>query len=200
MLCNSSTYFLKMIDKTYPYFVSKVDNARIIDDNELAQWVRLINPHESETAVLQSLLSSNIRWFENATGYQLVKSNYEWITSAIPDEIPKKPYFGSLVISYLKEDFTGYEVIDSTNYRVVKASNDVLKIVFHGTKPDLVNAIDSVKLSFVAGWEIENIPADIIEVLKLRVGSQFEDRGDSPDELTRLSETMIEAYLPPQVA
>jgi hypothetical protein len=189
-----------MINKTYPYFVSAIETNPIIDDNELGQWVRLINPHESELAVLNSLLKSNVRWFENATGYQIAKANYEWITSTISDEIPKKPYFGSLIISYLKEDFTGYEVIDSTNYRVVKASNDVLKIVFHGTKPSLVSAIDAVKVSFVAGWEISNIPADIIEVLKLRTGGQFEDRGDSPDELNRLSETMIEAYLPPQVA
>lgn len=189
-----------MINKTYPYFSTAVETGQIIADNELAEWVRLINPHESETAVLRSLLKSNIKWFENSTGYQLAKANYEWLTNEIPTEIPKKPYFGNLVISYLKSDFSGYEIIESTNYRLVKASNDVLKIIFHGTHPTLVNEIDAVKVAFVAGWEIDDIPADIIEVLKLRVGSQFEDRGDSPDELNRLSETMIESYLPPQVA
>lgn len=190
-----------MIDKTYPYLSSLIEKEQLINENELAEWVRLINPHSSELSVLRSLLNSNVKWFEKQTGYQLAKANYEWFTSEIPSEIPKKPYFGSLTISYLKQDLSGYQLIaPEGNYRVVKSSNDVVKIVFYGDKPSLVNAIDAVKITFVAGWDLKEIPGDIKEVLKLRVGSQFEDRGDSPDELNRLSETMIESYLPPQIA
>lgn len=187
-----------MIDKSYPYLVSLVSPAVLpISDGDLHNWVRLINAAPSETATLQGLLKAAISWFEDNTNYQVRPANYEWYTNEIPETLPKKPYKSGLTIAIRNEAGT-YDTIDSADYRVVKTSPDTVKIVFNVQKPTIADEVDSVKINFVAGWE--SIPENVLNAFKIRVGSQFDDRGDSPDELNRLSETLIQTYLPPQLA
>lgn len=187
-----------MIDKSYPYFVSLVSPTTMpISDGDLHSWVRLINADPTETTTLQNLLKAAISWFEDNTGYQVLPANYEWYTNQIPETLPKKPYKSGLTIAIRNESGT-YDTIDSAQYRVVKTGPDTIKIVFAGQKPIVTDEVDSVKINFVAGWE--QIPQNILNAFRVRVGSQFDDRGDSPDEFNRLSETLIESYLPPQLA
>lgn len=186
-----------MSNKSYPYFVSAVDaDAISVTLSEAKAYLKVLDSDTSMDTLITQLIRDSESWFHSSTDYKLFESNFQWLLDYLPITLPIKPIVEITKIEYLNDSDTYLELVLNTDYRVIKTSETAVTIHYI-TKPTLQLTPDAVRVTFKAGYKLTNpIPNTIKRAILYRVSESFDNRGDGADELNRISETLIEPFMP----
>lgn len=186
-----------MSNKSYPYLVSVVDSTAIsVSVSKAKEFLRILPDDNDMDMIIEDLIRDAESWFHSVTDYKLFESTFNWFVDYLPTTLSIKPINSITKIEYLNDSNAYVELTANSDYRVIKKS-DTNVTIHYINKPTLQSLPDAVKITFNAGYKTSNpIPNTIRRAILYRVSESFDNRGDGADELNRISETLIEPFMP----
>jgi uncharacterized phiE125 gp8 family phage protein len=174
----------------YPILKERYTNEPISLD-EAQEWLRLdIEGYEDEDTVLAALVESAIDYVERECNLSLGVSTYEWYPDYLPCEI-RDTYYIRSITSIEVEGESGFELIQSTNYSLIPASERRTKIRWI---EGFSSTGSNFRVTFKAGFEEGKIPPRILLAVRVLLSKFYENRGDNAEEKKTVVDRLLSSF------
>jgi uncharacterized phiE125 gp8 family phage protein len=152
--------------------------------------------HSHQDALIQSYIDAAIDEAQNYTARSLKIYEVTIKLTSFMDELvlTLTPYLANLAIKYFDESNTE-QTLDPENYVLgyhfgepVLYYNDVSAL------PSVYDRQDAITITYDAGYGLQEMPTQFVQFCKLLVGTFYEHRTDSVNNLPRLSYSLIHKF------
>lgn len=152
--------------------------------------------HSQQDTLIQSYIDAAIAEAESYTSRSLKIYNVTIKLSSFMDELvlTLTPYLDALVIKYFDETNTE-QTLDPANYVLGYHFGEPL-IYYNDLSalPSVYDRQDAVTITYEAGYGLQTMPTQFTQFCKLLVGTFYEYRTDSVNNLPRLSYSLIHKF------
>lgn len=180
-----------MVSVEWTYIVDE-DQPVILSVDDAKDHLNIT--HDFQDELIKSYIDAAISEAELYTSRSLLYRDVTIKTNVLSNEfmLPISPYLKDLTIKYYDED-NNLQTLSVDSYTVVNGCGEQTIIMNPGVSiPSIYNRNDAVIISYVAGFE--KTPYSFTQFCKLVVGTFYEQRTDSVDNLPRFAYSLIRNY------
>lgn len=182
--------------KTRPYILEADETATMpVSKNRAKAWLRMEGV-SAEDLEIYEVIESAVARFQIVTGRQLTPTRYEWVTDCFPDQIPE--VFPIISVDSIGR-FEGEHYVDlpTGGFSYVQTGTIGHRLHYPADLPQYAASPTAIRVRFTAGYE--QIPADILQILRALIVEWFENRGDYVAEKKTLSDKLMAYHKMPWV-
>ena len=152
--------------------------------------------HDHEDTEIQGFIDAAIAEAESYLGTVILKRNIIFGLETWPDrfDFPLGPIDQIVNLKYLKASETNYITATSDLYNLYNFGSTRSQIVILEslrTQNLKANTLDAIKIEAHVGYDLADVPNNIIQAIKLILTDFYEFRGDKDIKLNRSSRNLL---------